>query len=188
MKNLLALIALISGSMSLFARPIIQCSDLMTILFGKDAKIESAVVVPATAAIPEHCDVRGTIWPEAKFAVNLPAVWNNRLFMAGNGGNAGRIPLPGMSEALSKGFATTGTDTGHDATKEPEAIFAWPGPHNPNAARKVIDFAYLAVHETVVLAKTDREGLLWRGPPILLLAGLFPGRTSGVDRGTAVSR
>ena len=37
--------------------------------------------------------------------------------------------------------------------KEPGASFAYPGPGNPNAARKVIDFGYLAVHETALLAR-----------------------------------
>jgi len=31
-------------------------------------KIESATLVSATAQAPEHCDVRGAIWPEARLA------------------------------------------------------------------------------------------------------------------------
>ena len=39
--------------------------------FGADVKIESATMVPAAANLPEHCDVRGVIWPESNFVVKL---------------------------------------------------------------------------------------------------------------------
>jgi len=58
-----------------------------------------------------------------------------------------------MDNAVREGYASTSTDTGHDAQKEPGAIFAYPSKDNPNAARKLIDHGYLAVHETALLAK-----------------------------------
>jgi feruloyl esterase len=116
-------------------------------------KIESAKTVAATVNLPEHCDVRGVIWPEAKFAVKLPAAWNDRFEMVGGGGWAGTISLAAVDTAVRAGYAATSTDTGHDAQKEPGAIFAYPSPDNPNAARKLIDHGYLAVHETALLAK-----------------------------------
>src|SRR5215831_20076995 len=135
-----------------FAAPVKKCDELASISFGSDVKIESAKSV-AAANLPEHCDVRGVIWPEAKFAVKLPANWNNRFEMAGGGGWAGAISLAAMDAAVRDGYAAASTDTGHDAQKEPGASFAYPGPNNPNAARKVIDHGYLAVHETALLAK-----------------------------------
>ena len=142
---------LVSGC--ILAAPVKKCEDLVTTSFGADVKIESAKLVAATANLPEHCDVRGVIWPENHFAVKLPANWNNRFEMVGNGGWAGTISLQAMDTAVRAGYATTSTDTGHDAEKEPGASFAYPGPNNPNAARKVIDHGYLAVHETALLAK-----------------------------------
>ncbi len=79
--------------------------------------------------------------------------WKNRFYIVGNGGPAGVISLEQMQAGLRKGFATASTDAGHDATKEPLASFASPGPNNPNAKRKVIAFACQAVHETAVLQR-----------------------------------
>ena len=39
--------------------------------------------------MPEHCRVTGLIAPEMRFEVNLPANWNRRFYMHGNGGFAG---------------------------------------------------------------------------------------------------
>ena len=136
---------------ALASAPVKKCDDLASISFGADVKIDSAKLVPAAANLPEHCDVRGVIWPEAKFAVKLPANWNNRFEMVGGGGWAGVISS--LDAAVRDGYAATSTDTGHDAQKEPGASFAYPGPNNPNAARKVVDHGYLAVHETALLAK-----------------------------------
>jgi hypothetical protein len=130
-----------------------KCSALVSTSFGPDIKIESATIVAETPQAPEHCDVRGVIAPEAKFAVKLPAKWNERFYMVGGGGYAGSISHGPMNTGLQKGYATASTDTGHDASKEPLATFANPGPNNPNADRKVLDYAYLAVHNTAVLAK-----------------------------------
>jgi feruloyl esterase len=130
-----------------------KCAALTAASFGAEVKIEMATLVAATPQAPEHCDVRGVIAPEAKFAVKLPTNWNNRFYMVGGGGYAGTISHGPMNTGLQKGYATASTDTGHDAAKEPLATFANPGPNNPHADRKVLDYAYLAVHNTAVLAK-----------------------------------
>jgi feruloyl esterase len=140
-------------STCIFAAPVKKCDELASISFGADVKIESAKLVNATGNLPEHCDIRGVIWPEAKFAVKLPTAWNERFEMVGGGGWAGTISLGAVDTAVRAGYAATSTDTGHDAQKEPGASFAYPGPNNPNADRKVIDHGYLAVHETALLAK-----------------------------------
>ncbi len=49
----------------------------------------SAVSVPAAAAAPAHCRVTGLLAPEIAFEVSLPAQWNGRFYMIGNGGHAG---------------------------------------------------------------------------------------------------
>src|SRR5262245_5609765 len=151
-KTILFVGLMLCTSSSRYAQTV-KCTDLLGKSFGPEVKIESADVVATTATIPEHCDVRGTIWPEAKFALKLPKDWNQRFLMVGNGGSAGTISFAAMEPGLRQGFAVVSTDTGHDAAKEPGAIFAYPSPNNPHAKRKLIDFAYLAVHETAVLAK-----------------------------------
>ena len=44
---------------------------------------------PRTAPAPAHCRVSGMLSPEIAFEVNLPAKWNGRFYMIGNGGLAG---------------------------------------------------------------------------------------------------
>ena len=147
------LASLLSASALIAAAPTIPCDSLAAKAFGKEVTLHSAALVPATDKLPAHCDVRGVIWPEARFALKLPTDWNQRFQMVGNGGTAGVISLAAVDLALRQGFAAVSTDTGHDAAKEPLATFAHLTPENPNAHRKFIDFAYLSVHETAVLSK-----------------------------------
>src|SRR4051812_22827955 len=107
-----AALALLLASNCAFAAPVKKCETLAETPFGTDVKIESARLIGATGNLPEHCDIRGIIWPEARFAVKLPSNWNNRFEMVGNGGWAGVIPLAAMDIAVHDGYATTSTDTG----------------------------------------------------------------------------
>src|SRR5207248_10288547 len=110
------------------AKPVMACGSL-TGLATPDTTILSAVVVPAADGVPEHCRLAGLIAPEIRFEVNLPASWNRRFYMHGNGGFAGEAPDFGYrplyrANALKQGFATATTNPGHDATAEPNAAFA----------------------------------------------------------------
>lgn len=116
-----------------------------------ETTIISARAVPAADGVPEHCRVTGLIQPEIRFEVNLPANWNRRLYMHGNGGFAGETPEFGnrplhRANALKQGFATTQTNTGHDAGAEPLASFAM-------SYQKRVDYAFRAVHLTAVESK-----------------------------------
>jgi len=74
--------------------------------------------------------------------------WNGKLLIVGNGGFAGSIQGYGdMQTALRLGYATAGTDTGHSAADGPNGMFALGHPE------KIVDFAYRAVHETMVKSK-----------------------------------
>src|SRR5262245_49667632 len=156
------------------------CSALTTKSFGAEVKIESATFVPATATAPEHCDVRGVMAPEAKFAVKLPTNWNNRFYMVGGGGFAGQLSLGPMNAGLQKGYATATTDTGHDAAKEPLATFAERRANNPNADRKKLDYAYLAVHNTAALAKQIIRAYYGGAPKYSYWVGCSTGGRQGL--------
>src|SRR6267154_1392299 len=147
-----AVFASLLSSLCAWAAPVKNCSDLAATPSGPETKIESAKLVAATPQMPEHCDIRGVIWPENSFVVKLPTNWNERFQMVGNGGWAGVISMAQVDAAIRQGYASTSTDTGHSDKKEPGASFAYPGPNNPNASRKVVDFGYLAVHDTALLA------------------------------------
>ena len=112
----------------------------------------TAVAIPATAAEPANCRVSGLLQPEIAFEVSLPARWNGRFYMIGNGGHAGEaLDDPGRTsqrnDALKVGFAVAQTNTGHDSRKEPGATFVLSNP------QKAIDYAYRAVHLTATTAK-----------------------------------
>jgi feruloyl esterase len=99
--------------------------------------------------LPEHCRVAAVLKPSSdshiEMEVWMPAEnWNGKFQMVGNGGWAGVISYPAMAGALQEGYATASTDTGH---KGGNALFAIGHPE------KLIDFAYRAVHETVVQSK-----------------------------------
>ena len=112
----------------------------------------AARVVAADAAAPAHCRVSGVIDPEVAFEVNLPALWNGRFYMIGNGGLAGEAPDdPGRAAqraaALVEGFVMASTNTGHDARKGQPGTFVLVNP------KTAIDSAYRAVHVTATTAK-----------------------------------
>jgi feruloyl esterase len=161
--------------------PVISCDALAGKSFGEGIKISSARLVAATENLPEHCDVRGSIWPEAGFAIKLPAAWNDRFEMVGNGGTAGTISLGAVDGAVRKGFAAASTDTGHDAAKEPLATFAYETPSNPNGHRKFLDFAYLSVHETAVLAKQVIQAYYGAAPRYSYWVGCSTGGRQGLQ-------
>lgn len=112
----------------------------------------TATAEAATDKAPAFCRVTGTLSPQIAFEVALPAEWNGRFYMIGNGGFAGdALDNPGRvaqrDEALKLGFAFAQTNTGHDSRKEPGATFVM---NNPE---KAIDYAYRAVHLTAMTAK-----------------------------------
>jgi feruloyl esterase len=115
------------------------------------AEIKAAAMAAETAA-PAHCRVTGLLSPEIAFEVSLPAKWNGRFYMIGNGGHAGEAlddagRVGQRNEALRLGFAFAQTNTGHDSRKEPGGSFVMSNP------QKAIDYAYRAVHLTAVTAK-----------------------------------
>jgi len=135
----------------------LACAELAAEYEARDVVIVSATEVPEVTtgnnAAPAHCDVRGTISDNIKFALFLPVEWNGRFQMVGNGGKAGSISIGDMRIALRLGYASSSTDTGHD-----NAIQAEGGARFGNDAvfgkEREIDFGWRAVHLT---AKTSKD-------------------------------
>jgi len=90
----------------------------------------------ATSSIPAHCRVNGSMAPVDRspnarpinFSVVLPETWNRRAAQLGGGGMNGMVPnltgggpgAPGPS-LLDRGFATYGSDSGHQLAFGPGA-------------------------------------------------------------------
>src|SRR5262245_26682602 len=132
-------------------KPAAACEQLDTRGIADVVEI-AAKTVAAEGSTPQHCRVSGTVSPEVAFEVSLPATWNGRLYMIGNGGHAGEaLDNPGrvaqVRQGLEQGFAVAQTNTGHYASKEPSASFVLSNP------QKALDYAYRAVHVTAVTAK-----------------------------------
>ena len=126
--------------------------DAMTRYRGKEVVEIHAAMIAGDNAVPAHCRVTGTLSPEIAFEVSLPARWNGRFYMIGNGGHAGESledprRVAQRNGALQLGFAFAQTNTGHDALKEPGASFVLSNP------QKALDYAYRAVHLTATTAK-----------------------------------
>ncbi len=116
-----------------------------------DGDLEARVGVP-------FCRVRATLRPTADSRIAsdiwLPvlAAWNGKLAAAGNGGFAGNLiePNAAMIQTVARGYASSGTDTGHVGTgagwalRHPEKIadFAWRGEHETAVAAKALIQAY----------------------------------------------
>jgi feruloyl esterase len=61
-----------------------------------------------------HCKVSGVIGTEIHFEVLLPDEWNQRFVMGGGGGFVGGVDNQ-VRGVVNAGFASAGTDTGHDS-------------------------------------------------------------------------
>lgn len=136
-------------------RPEKGCEALGTFRSKELVRI-SAATVSADAGTPAFCRAEGLLDPEIAFEISLPAEWNGRFYMFGNGGHAGEalddpMRISQRNEALKAGFAVAQTNTGHDSRKEPGASFVMSNP------QKAIDYAYRAVHLTAVTAKAVIE-------------------------------
>jgi feruloyl esterase len=132
------------------AKPRAACATLVA-LTGYDFSVITATTVAASADAPEYCRVIGQIQPEIRFEISLPAAWNGRLYMFGNGGYAGEsLDAPNRAanvrRGLARGFAVAQMNTGHDAAVEPLGSFAV-------NSQKFLDYAYRGLHVTALTAK-----------------------------------
>jgi feruloyl esterase len=132
-----------------------ECEALGKFKSKDIAQIAAAAIPAATSpapGVPAHCRVTGLLSPEIAFEVSLPAKWNGRFYMIGNGGHAGEpMDDPGRvaqrNAALEIGFAFAQTNTGHETRKERGATFVLSNP------QKAIDYAWRAVHLTATTAR-----------------------------------
>jgi tannase/feruloyl esterase len=124
------------------------------------ASVDAGAFTPPAAAnaaaaavfktLPPFCRVVARLTPtndsDIRVEVWLPkSGWNRKLQAAGNGGLGGAIPYPALAAAVRAGYAAAGTDTGHVGGN---ADFVKGHPE------KLVDFAYRAIHEMTVSAKT----------------------------------
>ena len=129
---------------------------------------------PAPALIPAHCQLQIVLKPSPDSLINMemwlpPAdKWNGKFMGVGNGGFAGSIQglANDMPQALRLGYATAGTDTGHQ-----DAGGAWAIGH----PEKMIDFGYRATHEMTLKSKQIVGAFYDRSPQYSYFKGCSTG-------------
>jgi feruloyl esterase len=129
------------------------------------------------AALPAFCRVSATLTPSSdsdiKIEVWLPATsrWNGKFQAVGNGGWAGSISYAALAGAVSAGYATASTDTGHVGNS---GAFALGHPE------KVTDFAYRSVHEMTIRAKAVIDAFYGTRPTLSIWNGCSQGGRQGI--------
>ncbi|MDJ0993115.1 MAG: tannase/feruloyl esterase family alpha/beta hydrolase [Dinoroseobacter sp.] len=106
------------------------------------------VSVTSEAAPVQHCKVAGVLGTETNFELLLPDDWNGKFVMGGGGGFVGSVinAASDFVNALELGWATVGTDTGHQGHSL-DASWAY------NNLERLVSFGHQAVHRTAVVSK-----------------------------------
>ena len=131
--------------------PAAGCSGIAAAATRGNVTVSLATSYPATPVTPAFCDVQGTIKGAIGFEIALPASWNRRLYVWGNGGWAGEPYeqfTTNRDNALAAGFVYAHTNTGHtgcSAGPGCASVFT-----NPTV---LLDWAYLSVHLLAGVAK-----------------------------------
>ncbi len=93
-----------------------------------------------------HADVEGLIGDTIRFELLLPDEWNGRFVMGGGGGFVGRVSNFARY-SINKGYATVGTDTGHQWPSGTKAGWAL------DNVEAQVNFGHVAIHRTAEVAK-----------------------------------
>jgi len=120
----------------------IPCEKL-TSLRLPDVKIISSEEVTIGSS---HCRLLGIIGKEIRFELLLPNNWNGIFIMGGGGGFVGSIQNAARS-SVNNGYATSGTDTGHEGKNVLSADWAF------NNMERQLNFGHLAIHRTAEVSK-----------------------------------
>jgi Tannase and feruloyl esterase len=133
-----------------------------------------AVVSGTTVAPVGLCRVAATVKPglqsNVHFEVWIPTdgSWNGKYQQIGNGGFAGSISAAGIANAVSRGYATAGTDDG--TSGPPSGAPAFIG--NPDVA---LDYGYRAIKATGDDSKAIVTALMGQAPSHSYFVGCSDG-------------
>jgi feruloyl esterase len=157
-----------------------SCSDLASLSLPNtkitlaQSYAAGATVSGTTKAPVGLCRVAGTIKPGSQsnihFEVWIPTdgSWNGKYQQIGNGGFAGSISLSGIANAVSRGYATAGTDDG--TSGPPAGAPAFIG--NPDV---LLDYGYRAIKATSDDSKAIINALTGLAPNYSYFVGCSDG-------------
>lgn len=145
----------------------VACESLKGYL-APDVKITSATA--ATSPVP-LCKIDGVIGKEINFTVWLPDAWNGKFLMGGQGGFAGRVENQTLGMGvLQKGYATAGTDTGHNGPAG-----STDGGWAMGDMERIVNYAHAAIHRVTVTSKSLVQSRYGRAPDKSYFAGCSNG-------------
>lgn len=133
-----------------------------------DVKITAAA---ASASPVPLCKIDGVIGKEINFSVWLPEAWNGKFVMGGQGGFAGRVESQAMGmNALQRGYAIAGTDTGHTGPAG-----ATDGAWAMGNMERIANYAHAAIHRVTATSKSLLLARYGREPEKSYFAGCSNG-------------
>jgi hypothetical protein len=150
------------------ALPCIAASFPVKALPAPQTDITSVVAVAATATVPAHCVVNGTInagrvgnqtspgAPVSRYTyaitwqARLPDAWNSKFHMPGGGGTDGSVP--NTTARLRQGYAVAANDSGHSNAVNNDPLAGGTAYFGTDYLARV-DFAYNAIDLTTQTAK-----------------------------------
>src|SRR5690349_2304635 len=133
-----------------------------------DVKITGAA--PATSPVA-LCKLDGVIGKEINFTIWLPEAWNGKFVMGGQGGFAGRVESQAMGmNALQRGYAIAGTDTGHTGPAG-----ATDGAWAMGDVERIVNYAHAAIHRVTATSKSILLARYGRAPDKSYFAGCSNG-------------
>jgi feruloyl esterase len=167
-----------------------DCSALASVagLPNPTTTIVSTTFNAASAPVAEHCQINGAINARTgvdgqKYAINfrlrLPTMWNGRLYMSGGGGTDGTVadPVNTMVQGttlLSLGYATLGTDSGHDNSVDNNPAAGGTASFGVDPQAR-IDFGFNAYDQTVRAGKALIARYFGRAPDRSYFVGCSEG-------------
>jgi feruloyl esterase len=184
-----------------------SCSNFAaTALAGTSAVIKSAVLNGATTTTPQNCQIDGEINHRVgvdgqiygiKFRLRLPTSnWNGRFYMGGGGGTNGTLIDP--VARVAQGYATIGTDSGHDNLVDNAVNAGGTGSFGVDPQARV-DFAYNSYDQVTQIGKelvkrfyaqpaaySYYEGCSEGGREGMLMSQRFPAYYDGIVAGDPV--
>jgi hypothetical protein len=116
---LLAIVLLILAPRSPQPTPPTTDCDALRSLALQNARVTRTTMVDGDPSAPRaYCRVMLTLTPSSDSDITvelwMPTTgWNGKFLAVGNGAFNGSINAAGMMTALSRGYATASTDTGH---------------------------------------------------------------------------
>jgi hypothetical protein len=147
--------------------------------------LEAPRWVAATSSDPAYCSVDGVMAPigpaptarPINFRIVLPASWSRRAAHLGGGGMNGVIPnlTGGQDRLLARGFATYGSDSGHQIGRSGGPGAAGPGSEWTTNDEAIKNLGYLQLKKTHDAAMTILERVYGERPRFSYFFGTSQG-------------